>query len=107
MECAGLTVDVAGDGVEAVEMAACTAYDLIMLSVGMSDMDGLEAARWIRTLPNGEALPILAIRGNPTADDRARCLDAGITDLVAKPIDAEALCASLLKYIVRSSNVAT
>ena len=86
----GHRVDLAEDGVQAVAMAAATRYDLILMDVQMPRMDGLEATRRIRAA--GEPrVPIVAITANAFDQDRQACLDAGMDDFVAKPIEPEAL----------------
>ncbi|TXI24528.1 MAG: response regulator [Roseateles sp.] len=96
---AGLSVDVAGDGQQAVDMARSGAYALVLMDVQMPVMDGLDATRAIRRLPEGEHLPILAMTANAFADERQRCLDAGMDDHVAKPVVAEQLYSTLYDWL--------
>jgi len=96
---AGLRVDLAGNGQIAVAMAKANAYDLVLMDVQMPVMDGLTATRLIRAEAAFRDLPILAMTANAMAEDRERCLAAGMNDHVAKPIEPEDLWKVLLKWI--------
>ena len=96
---AGVVVDVAGDGRSAVEAAAARVYDLILMDVQMPVLDGLEATRQIRRLPGREHTPIVAMTANAFEDDRQACLDAGMDDHLAKPVDPERLYAALGRWV--------
>jgi signal transduction histidine kinase/HPt (histidine-containing phosphotransfer) domain-containing protein/FixJ family two-component response regulator len=99
---AGLRVDLAENGVDAVTMvsgAGQTAYALVLMDMQMPGMDGVEATRRIRALPQGRALPIIAMTANAFADDRERCFAAGMNDFIAKPIDPQIVFATLLKWL--------
>ena len=87
----GHTVDVAEDGLQALERATAAPYDVILMDVQMPHMDGLEAARRIRALSGHEHTPIIAITANAFDQDRQACLDAGMNDFVPKPIVPERL----------------
>ena len=95
----GLEVDVAEDGLEAVDMARAKPYALILMDVQMPRMDGLEATRHIRATPGGRTIPILAITANAFTEDKTRCLEAGMNDFVPKPVDPDVLFNTLLRWL--------
>ena len=100
---AGIVVDVANDGQQALTMAGEHDYALILMDVQMPVMDGLDATRAIRAQPFGHDVPILAMTANAFAEERQRCLDAGMNDHVAKPVVAEQLFATLHMWLSRNA----
>jgi signal transduction histidine kinase/DNA-binding response OmpR family regulator len=86
LERMGCVVDVAADGVEAVDRAAGTAYDLVFMDCRMPRMDGFAATAEIRRRePPGRRVPIVAMTANAMEGERERCLAAGMDDYVSKP----------------------
>jgi PAS domain S-box-containing protein len=94
-------IDVAADGVEAVELARRNRYDVILLDMRMPRMDGVEAAKQIRALPDGANPLILALTANVFPENRRQCLEAGMDDLIPKATHAEAPFAAILKGLLR------
>lgn len=93
---AGAAVDIAADGQAAVAMLAEDGerYDAVLMDLQMPVMDGYEATAAIRALGLAD-LPVIAMTANAFAEDRRRALDAGMNDYIAKPIDVDALVATL------------
>lgn len=87
LEKRGLTVRIAQNGAEAVAYLRQESFDLVLMDVQMPEMDGIDATRAIRALPEYQHLPIIAMTANIFSEDRGRCLAAGMNDFIAKPVD--------------------
>lgn len=99
LEGAGLQVSIAEDGQQALDQLAEAEFDLVLMDMQMPVMDGLTATRLIRAEPHWAALPVLAMTANAMSSDRERCLEAGMNDHLAKPIDPDELFKLLLAWI--------
>jgi signal transduction histidine kinase/ActR/RegA family two-component response regulator len=95
----GLQVEIASDGIEAVAKATTGDYDLILMDMQMPRMNGLDATQAIRALPGYVNTPILAMTANAFAEDKIRCLEAGMDDFVVKPTAPNVLYKSLLQWL--------
>ncbi|MCL2346086.1 MAG: response regulator [Desulfobulbus sp.] len=102
----GFRVDVAGDGQQAIDKLEQENYDLVLMDMQMPVLDGVSATRILRQNPRFAALPIIAMTANVMEADRKRCMEAGMNDHVAKPIEPEELWAALLRWIPRRDKAA-
>jgi len=95
---AGLIVECAVNGLKAVEMAKMNEYDIIVMDIQMPEMDGYEATKIIRTLPNYKLTPIVAMTANAMSDDKELSLAAGMNSHLTKPIQFEQVITELEKF---------
>lgn len=100
---AGYQVDVAGNGLEAVQAVRTLPYDLVLMDLAMPEMDGFEATAEIRHLPGAQSrIPIIAMTANALPGDRARCLAAGMNDHITKPIDRTRMLTILDQWLLNT-----
>ena len=92
----GFSADVAENGKEAVEAVKKGCYDLVLMDIQMPEMDGHEATRTIRR--TGFDLPIIAMTANAMKGDRELCLEAGMNDYLAKPVNPKELLAKIEQW---------
>lgn len=85
-------VVVATSGLEALAKARAEWPDVILMDVGLPDIDGWEASRRLKADPATKAIPIIAVTAHAMADHRTRSLEAGCDDFQSKPIDFAQLC---------------
>lgn len=96
--------DLVPNGLEAVAAITRSHYDLVLMDIQMPQMDGMEATKRIRSLPNKISdVPIIAMTANAMQGDRETYLDCGMNDYVSKPIDQR----ELVNAIVRQSEIST
>ena len=100
----GYRVDVADNGRKAVDAFAVGDYDLILMDYQMPEMDGFEATRRMREMEAGcdHRVPILAMTANGTPSDRDRCLEVGMDDHIAKPIQPSPFIERVESWLLRS-----
>ncbi len=99
LEHAGLRVDIAGSGQEAIRMVDTQRYDAVLMDIQMPDMDGYAATERIREKSIHSQLPIIAMTAHATAEDREACLASGMNDFVSKPIEPEKLLRVLASWV--------
>ena len=96
---AGLDVDMAQDGRDAVEKGRQGRYDIVLMDMQMPELDGLGATQALRAMPGLEQLVIIALTANAFDDDRIRCLAAGMNDFIAKPFAPSVVFEKLLRWL--------
>ena len=103
---AGAVVVVANNGFEAIDTLEKSmegeAFDLVLMDLRMPEMDGYEATTRIRANPRFADIPIVAMTAHVMADERLRCLEVGMNDHVAKPVEVSKLFATLRKWVGQS-----
>jgi CheY-like chemotaxis protein len=99
LETAHMSIDLAENGKVAVRMISEKDYDLVLMDMQMPVMDGVSATKAIRSDPRFLTLPIIAMTANAMDTDREMCIQAGMNDHVAKPIDPDQLFATLKRWI--------
>ena len=102
LESAAAIVTIAHDGSEAVRILkegnGPSPFDVVLMDLQMPVMDGFAATRLIRAEPRLQGLPIIAMTAHALVEERQRCLEAGMNDHVSKPIDPDALFATVLRW---------
>ena len=103
---AGFAVDTAEDGeiaVRKMKQAADGQYDLILMDIQMPNMDGYEATRQIRALPDAAkaGIPIFAMTANAFKEDEEKCMAAGMNEHLAKPLEEDKVVRAIYENIVK------
>lgn len=95
----GIKSTIAEDGIIALEYAKSAVYDMVLMDIQMPRMGGIEATKEIRKLNNWHEIPIIAMTANVLLEERERCLEAGIDDVLTKPIDPDRFFETVLRWI--------
>jgi len=104
LEGAGASVVVANDGREAVEKFLASpagTFDIVLTDLQMPEMDGYEVVRRVRAEAERGKLPVIAMTAHAMAEERERCIAAGMNDHITKPIDPDAMFSTLLRWLPR------
>ena len=104
LEAEAMIVDFAENGKHALDAVQKNPYDLVLMDIQMPEMDGYKATKKIRnctqsSIMNYKSLPIIAMTANAMAGEKKKCLEAGLSDYISKPIDINHLFSVLLKWI--------
>jgi CheY-like chemotaxis protein len=99
---AGLSVKVANNGREALDMIQREHFELVLMDIQMPEMDGLEATRLIRDMDGFDKLPIVAMTAHAMSGDKEMSLKSGMNDHVNKPIDVQELFKTLAKWLPKN-----
>lgn len=99
LEGAGWTVIAATDGPRALEEARTGRFDLVLLDIQLPGMDGHAVARELRRIPALDGVPIVAVTSYAMLGDRERCLEAGCTGYVEKPINPDTFLDEVVSYV--------
>ncbi|MGZ5576300.1 MAG: response regulator [Methylobacter sp.] len=99
LEQEGFEVSIAADGRDAVQKIRTSCFDAVLMDLEMPVMDGYEAARIIRSEPQFDDLPIIAMTAHAMKDVREKCLQTGMNGYVTKPIDVDELLENLTEFI--------
>lgn len=100
LQMTGYQVLTAREALTGMELAKRIRPDLILMDIHLPGMDGLEATRRLRADPDFRTLPIIALTALAMPGDRERCLAAGATDYVTKPISLKKLAAMIDQYLL-------
>ncbi|MEE4112020.1 MAG: response regulator, partial [Desulfobacteraceae bacterium] len=99
LEGAGIVVTIVGDGEAAVKAVGDTPFDAVLMDIQMPRMNGYEATRRIRELPQGARMPIVAMTAHAMKGDEEKCLEAGMDGYISKPVNQDRLFHTLWRLL--------
>ena len=99
LEGAGIVVTIVGDGEAAVQAVGNTPFDAVLMDIQMPRMNGYEATRRIRELPQGASMPIVAMTAHAMKGDEEKCLEAGMDGYISKPVNQDRLFHTLWRLL--------
>jgi CheY-like chemotaxis protein len=97
----GYELVMAMDGEHAIEIARAEAPDLILMDISLPGLDGWEATRRLKAMPETQAIPIIALTAHAMAGDREKCLEAGCDDYDTKPVEFPRLLGKIQGFLVK------
>jgi CheY-like chemotaxis protein len=98
----GCQADLACDGASAIRRVETNSYDLVLMDLGMPEVDGMEATRRIRRMHGPQScIPVVALTASASTEVRSRCLEAGMNDYLSKPMEVQALRRALARWCPR------
>jgi CheY-like chemotaxis protein len=97
----GLEVTVAANGQEALDLVEQQSFNLVLMDIHMPVMDGIEATHHLRERYSATELPIVAMTADAFAEDRERCIAAGMNDHIAKPLDVRVFPTLIRRWLRR------
>ena len=98
----GIEVEFAENGAEAIaKLETESAFDLVLMDVMMPEMDGYQTTRAIRERPQFKNLPIIALTAKAMKGDREKCIAAGASDYITKPVDTDQLLSLMRVWLYR------
>ena len=103
LQLAGIDVEIATNGQEAVRRTSTSSYDAVLMDLHMPVMDGVQATRTIRANPATERIPVIAMTASVLQEDRRRCLEAGMNDHVSTPITPSRLYTTLAYWMLNGT----
>jgi two-component system, cell cycle response regulator DivK len=95
----GYDLVMAMDGEQAIEMARSESPDLILMDISLPGLDGWEATRRLKAMPETKAIPIIALTAHAMAGDREKCLEAGCNDYDTKPVEFPRLLGKIQEFL--------
>ena len=103
LEAAHCKVTLADNGKHALDLLKIHTFDCVLMDIQMPIMDGIEATKILRQMPEFSDLPIIAMTANAMGEDRLQCLSVGMNDFISKPYKPETLYESLLMWILHAN----
>jgi two-component system sensor histidine kinase/response regulator len=99
LEGAGIAVTIVNNGEAAVEAIRGTPFDAVLMDIQMPRMNGYEATRLIRSMPEGESIPMVAMTAHAMKGDEEKCLEAGMDGYISKPVNQDRLFHTLWRLL--------